>query len=330
MVHQSFKLFSNSLCVDREFFSRGFKVFVLLLLFFSDFTKAATSYDDARKLMRNNQWIEAEGAFKELLREAPHSQLLNHDYSKILLRLNRRKEAISLLKRLGDWPSILTFGELFLNEDSKRGFQEGFVSLTKNQIQHGIEKLEAAHEIDLGHRDILFRLAEGYGLKGDWKKAKEELDLIEKLYGGEAAKNLYPLERLWLGRAYTFSEEPSKCRNYLIDIQKLLPELEDAALWTKDCYLKLNLIGEAKALLNERIRFNPNWTLVRIAALELDPKIKGSQNHIDTARNGLKEMLLRPNPESVLEVFGKHIRLTDYKLVEQNLKKFELNAGESL
>jgi len=293
--------------------------------------RSAVTYESAHQMMTNGEWSHAETALAELHREAPQSALITGDYAKVLLRVNKRRLAIQLFRKLADLQSIQSAGDLFLQESSKQLYQEGLLALLKNQLGLATEKLELALEQDDGHRAILFRLAQIEGLKGNWAKAEELLQNLEALYSPVGSKGLTAIEKIWLGRAHTFGEKPIRCKPLLLEGGQELKDLEDAALWLKDCLIKLNLMADARYHLIESVRANPVWVEGKLAYLELDPTFKEKASWLSQIARSLE---LKPSAQvksdASIEAIGRHVRLLDHKALEGSLKKLNATMEGSL
>lgn len=159
------------------------------------FTATAAEYENAQKLLGSQKWSEALPLLKLLNEEEPDSVVVAQDLAQVLLRLNRREEALSLLRSHRLMKQADIAAKSFLSKESFRFYQQGLDFLSKHSFPHACERFEKALEKDQAHFEILFRLSQCEVLDGNNDLALKLLDGFERIHGKSNESSL------WRGRA---------------------------------------------------------------------------------------------------------------------------------
>ncbi len=155
----------------------------------------AAEYEDARKLISAQRWGEALPLLKVLYDEDPDSVVIAQDLSQSFLRLNRREEALEILRKHKLTRQADIAAKSFLSKESFRFYQQGLDWLTKRAFSQACERFEKALEKDQAHSEILYRQIQCAILDGNPELTLKVLDNFERIHG----KN--PETILWRARA---------------------------------------------------------------------------------------------------------------------------------
>lgn len=206
--------------------------------------------DTLKSLIASQNWSGAEEFLTKAYASSPSSALAE-EFSKVLVRLNKREQALELIKKHDLYKQIPIVSRVFITQQSYSKFSQGLSQIEQNKFSVGCELLEKAHELDLLHADILLKLAQCEVLIKKPDSALKKLELYEKWYGP------LPEITLWTGRAHFLKNDPLSALALLIEAQKRLPKSELAPLWISDCHdAKSSPTSSIQTLKNDLIR-NP-------------------------------------------------------------------------
>ncbi|MBS1963434.1 MAG: tetratricopeptide repeat protein [Bdellovibrionales bacterium] len=227
----------------------------------------AGDYEDAQKLLAAQKWSEALPMLKELNEDEPESITIAQDLGQVLLRLNRREEALEILKkyRLNRQADIAA--RAFISKESFRFYQQGLDWLMKHVYPQACERLEHALEKDQAHLDVLLRLAQCEVLDGNADLALKFLDQLERIHGKT------PETQLWRARA-------AALRNHFEEALPIFtalaggpknpePTNELIPLWWGEALLASGKKTEALATFESDAKANPAHLQTALAAIRL-------------------------------------------------------------
>ncbi len=224
-------------------------------------------YEEARALVAAQKWNEALPILKSLHEEEPESATLGQELAQVLLRLNRREEALEILRqhRLGKASEIAA--KTFLSKESFRFYQQGLDWLTKRAYAQACDRFERALEKDQGHIEILLRLAQCEALDGNADLALKLFDQIERVHGKT------PETQLWRARMLAQRNRAEEALPLFAGLAtgSRLPEpnAEWVSLWWSEALLGLGKKSEALAVLEEDARKSPHHLQTVLAWLRL-------------------------------------------------------------
>lgn len=151
----------------------------------------AAEYEDAHNLLIAQKWSDALPLLKQLNEEEPESVVIAQDLAQVLLRLNRREEALELLRRHRLTKQADIASRSFLSKESFRLYQQGLDWLSKRSYPQACERFEKALEKDQAHFEILFRLSQCEILDGNGDLALKLLDGFERTHGKSSESALW-------------------------------------------------------------------------------------------------------------------------------------------
>lgn len=235
----------------------------------------AADYEDARKLLAAQKWNEALPILKLLNEEEPTSVVVAQDLAQVLLRLNRREEALELLRRHHLSKPAAIAAKTFLSREGFRFYQQGLDWLLKRSYPQACERFEKALEKDQAHFEILFRLSQCEILNGNVDLALKLLDGFERIHGKSNESNLWRARALALrGR---FEEAfPLFTANTLV--KNAEPIIELNSLWWGEALLASGLKSQALAIFENDAKLFPHHLQTGLSLLKLRASLGESPN----------------------------------------------------
>jgi tetratricopeptide (TPR) repeat protein len=227
----------------------------------------AGEYEDARALVVAQRWSEALPLLKKLNEEEPDSVTIAQDLAQTLLRLNRREEALELLRehRLAKQAQIAA--KAFLSKESFRFYQQGLDWLSKRSYAQACERFEKALEKDQGHAEILLRIAQCEILDGNADLGLKWLDQLERVHGKS------PETSAWRGRALHLKGRHDEAIATLAEAgaetKSSDPLSEWIAIWLGEAFVAGGKKVQAGAAYEADLRRSPSHLVVALAALRL-------------------------------------------------------------
>jgi len=281
--------------------------FILLGIFFGATAAGASDYERAHQLVVQQKWAEALPLLKALHEEAPASTLVGTDLAQTYIRLNRREEALVLLKKYGLVKQASVVARSFLTQESYKLYQEGLNLLETKSYRSAKERFEKALERDQNHLEILLRLGQSEILDGNADAGLKALERLAKIYGAQ------PEATLWEGKAYSMKGEGEKATRLLRDALRALPTSESAPIWLAETLYANGQKASAVAELEADLKKNPQHVqaLLTLARLKLSAAADAAQ---------IQEV------QKDLQV--AHSRLERYSSPKQ--KRFESDLGVEL
>jgi predicted Zn-dependent protease len=155
----------------------------ILVMSFHGISAFASEYEDARALVANQKWSDALPLLKRLNEEEPDSVTIAKDLAQVLLRLNRREEALDLLRRHRLTKQAQIAGKSFLSKEGFRFYQQGLDWFAKKSYAQACERFERALEKDQAHADILLRLAQCEIFEGSGDLSLRLIDQYDRIHG---------------------------------------------------------------------------------------------------------------------------------------------------
>jgi tetratricopeptide (TPR) repeat protein len=228
---------------------------------------SAGEYEDAQTLLTAQKWNEALPILKKLNEDEPNSVTIAQDLAQVLLRLNRREEALELLRehQLNHQADIAA--RSFISKESFQFYQQGLDWLTKHAYPQACERLERALEKDQAHFDILLRLAECEVLDGNPDLALKFFDQLERIQGKTTETTLWRAHSLTL-RGHT--EESLPLFVSLPSGGKVgEPSVELIALWWGETLLAANQKSAALTIFEADLKRYPAHLQTALAAIRL-------------------------------------------------------------
>lgn len=228
---------------------------------------AAGEYEDAQKLLAAQKWSEALPILKELNEEEPESITLAQDLAQVLLRLNRREEALEILKkyRLNRQADIAA--RSFISKESFRFYQQGLDWLTKHVYPQACERLERALEKDQAHIEILLRLAQCEVLDGNADLALKLFEQLERIHGKTAES------QVWRARAIALRNHSDEAIPLFAALaggaKNPEPTNELIPLWWGEATLAAGKKSEALSIFETDAKANPTHLRTSLAAIRL-------------------------------------------------------------
>ncbi len=236
---------------------------------------AAGEYEDARKLITAQKWSEALPLLKALNEEEPDSVVIAQDLAQALLRLNRREEALELL-RLHHLVKPAEFAaKSFLSKESFRFYQQGLDWLSKRSYAQACERFEKALEKDQAHFDILFRLSQCEILDGNADLGLKSLDGFERIHGKSTESSLWRARALALRGRFDEAQLLFSA-NATAKLSDSLTELN--SLWWGEALLAANQKGNAGTVFENDAKRFPAHLQTLLASLKLRASLAESPN----------------------------------------------------
>jgi len=235
----------------------------------------AAEYEDARKLLVTQKWNEALPLLKLLNEEEPTSVVVAQDLAQVLLRLNRREEALELLRRHHLSKPAAIAAKTFLSKEGFRFYQQGLDWLLKRSYPQACERFEKALEKDQAHYEILLRLSQCEILNGNGDLALRFLDVFERIHGKSNESTLWRARALALrGR---FEEAfPLFSANAVVKNPEPMTELN--ALWWGEALLATGQKNQAIVVFENDAKHFPQHLQTWLALLKLRASIGESPN----------------------------------------------------
>ncbi len=228
---------------------------------------AAGEYEDAQKLLVAQKWGEALPILKKLSAEEPDSITLAQDLSQVLLRLNRREEALELLRKYKLNRQADIAARSFISKESFSFYQQGLDWLTKHSYPQACERLDRALEKDQAHFDILLRLAQCEVLDGNVDLALKLFDQLERIHGKTTESQLWRARCAALRMKF---DEAIPVFSSLGTLGKTAePTGELIPLWWGEALIASNLKGPALAVFEADLKRNPSHLQTALAAIRL-------------------------------------------------------------
>ncbi len=156
---------------------------------------AAEEYEDAQLLIGSQKWNEALPILRKLADEEPESVTIAQDLAHALLRLNRREEALVLLRKFKLNRQADIAARSFLSKESFHFYQQGLDWFMKRSFSQACERFERALEKDQSHLEILIHQSQCQILDGNSELGLKLLDQFDRIHG----KTLET--QLWRARA---------------------------------------------------------------------------------------------------------------------------------
>lgn len=225
----------------------------------------ANDYERAHRLVVQQKWTEALPLLKALHEEAPGSTLVGTDLAQTLIRLNRREEALVLLKKYGLVKQASVVGRAFITQESYKLYQEGVNFLETRSYRQAKERFERALERDQAHFEILVRLAQSEILDGNADAGLKTLERVTKIYGTQ------PEVALWQGKAYSMKGQGERAVSLLRNAVRTLPTSEIAPIWLAETLYANGQKASAIVELEADLKKNPQHVqaLLTLARLRL-------------------------------------------------------------
>ncbi|MBC7384919.1 MAG: tetratricopeptide repeat protein [Cryobacterium sp.] len=273
-------------------------------------TSFAGDYEDARKLFDSQKWSEALPLLLQLKEEEPDSVLISEDLAQVLLRLNRREEALELLKKHHLNRPAEIAGKTFLSKEGFRFYQQGLDWLGKRSYSQACERFERALEKDQGHFQVLLRLAQCETLDGNAELSLKLLDTLERIYGKSTESDL------WRARAYGLrgrAEEAVVLFSSLASSKPPEPYAEWNTLWWAEALVGTGSKSFTGPLLENDAKKNPSHLMVALASLRFRIASAESTNQYQALLGELDKYLVniarrkkekkKPSVEEALNIF---------------------------
>jgi thioredoxin-like negative regulator of GroEL len=238
----------------------------------------AGEYEDAQALLEVQKWSEALPLLQALNAEEPESVTIAQDLSQVLLRLNRREEALEILRKYKLNRQADIAARSFISKESFRFYQQGIDWLTKHAYPQACERLDRALEKDQAHLDILLHLAQCEILDGNIDLALKLFAQLERIHGKTAETQLWKARGLALRSRF---EEAIPIFSTLSAQGKTgEPTDELIALWWGDALIASGQKSAALAVFDADIKRNPSHLQTALAAIQLRVAQAESPNQI--------------------------------------------------
>lgn len=268
-------------------------------------------FEEARALVVAQKWNEALPILKKLHEEEPDSATIGQELAQVLLRLNRREEALELLRQHRLTKAAEIAAKTFLSKESFRFYQQGLDWLTKRAYAQACDRFERALEKDQGHFEILLRLAQCEALDGNADLALKLFDQIERVHGKT------PETQLWRARMLAQRNRAEEALPLFATLAAAArppePNAEWIVLWWSEALLGLGKKSDAAAILEEDVRKYPAHLQTGLAWLRLRFSQAESPNQFLALEKELREWSARltersatkkkREPEFVLDPF---------------------------
>jgi len=238
----------------------------------------AGEYEDAQTLLGSQKWAEALPILKKLREEEPESVTIAQDLSQVLLRLNRREEALELLRKYKLNRQAEIAGRAFISKDSFRFYQQGLDWLTKRAYSQACERLERALEKDQAHLDVLFRLGQCELLEGNVDLALKLFDQLERIHGKTTES------QLWRARSAALRSRADEALPIFATLASLPkvsePTAELISLWWGEALVASNQKVQALGVFDADVKKNPAHLQTSLAAIRIRLSQAESPNQI--------------------------------------------------
>jgi thioredoxin-like negative regulator of GroEL len=288
---------------------------------------SAGEYESARTLLKAQKWGDALPVLKKLREETPDSIVVAQDYAQALLRLNRREEAIAVLKehRLERQAEIA--GKSFLSKGSFLFYQQGMDWLSKRSYPLACDRLRKALDSDLAHSEILQRLAQCEILSANPEQALKLLEQSERLYGKNAESTL------WVARALGLRNRHREAIPLFASLTGKLsdPSSEWLAVWWADALIASGQHSQARLILEEDRKRSPHHLQSTLQSLRLRFQVAESLNQFRAIRqelDALEEQLKQRVQEKPKKSFAAPLDLFDSSQIQREIitLRTELNV----
>ncbi len=227
----------------------------------------AGEFDEARALVVAQRWQEALPILNRLHEEEPESATIGQELAQVLLRLNRREEALGLLRDYKLNKAAEIASKTFLSKEGFRFFQQGLDWLAKGAYSQACDRFELAMERDQAHSDILFRLSQCEVLDGNADLALKLLDQMERIHGKTTDS------QLWRARALAQRGQRDEALRIYSSLHSgnrpAEPSAEWLALWWAEALQASGKRGEALAVLENDVKRTPGHLQTNLAWLQL-------------------------------------------------------------
>lgn len=238
----------------------------------------AGEYEDARSLLDAQKWGEALPILKKLREEEPESVTIAQDLSQVLLRLNRREEALEILRKHRLTRQADIAARSFISKDTFRFYQQGLDWLSKRSYPQACERLDRALEKDQAHFDILLRLAQCEVLDGNVDLALKLFDQLERIHGKSTET------QLWRARSAALRGRADEAIPVFASLNTIgrtpEPTNELISLWWGEALLAGSQKAAALAVFDGDVKRNPNHLQTSLAAIRLRLSQAESPNQI--------------------------------------------------
>lgn len=225
-------------------------VFSLAFWFFSSIA-IASDLEDARRLIQTQNWSDALPILRKLNESEPKSKIIAHDLAHVLLKANRREEAIAVLKKAEMTKAAQVAGETFLSKASLKLHRQGQNLLESGSLSQACDSFEKAHEKDSAHFEILLRYAQCEILDGNPELGIKAIDSIERIHGENAQV------RLWKARALFLKGSKEASLPLFEAAYGELKSSENAALWYAEALFSDGKKAQAHSLIENHCRLYP-------------------------------------------------------------------------
>lgn len=265
-------------------------VFSLAFWFVSSIA-IASDLEDARRFMQDQKWADALPVLRKLNESEPKSKIIAQDLAHTLLRLNRREEAISVLKKADLPKAVQVAGETFLTKESLKLHRQGQNLLESGTISLACDAFEKAHERDAAHFEILLRFSQCQILDGNPELALKAIETIERIHGES------PQVRLWKARALFMKGAKDHAIPLFERANAELKTSENAALWYAEALFADGNRAKSFEVLESHTKLFPNhlrvlglWIQEKLVSSSSDSTLGDLQKEIQVAQSRLLQM----------------------------------------
>jgi tetratricopeptide (TPR) repeat protein len=237
----------------------------LLVMSFDASHAGASEYEDAREMVVKQRWSEALPLLKKLNEEEPDSITIAKDLAQVLLRLNRREEALDVLRQHKLSKHAQIAGKSFLSKESFRFYQQGLDWMAKKSYPQACERFEKALEKDQAHADVLLRLAQCEIFEGNGDLSLRLFEQLERIHGKT------PESTAWRAKSALLRGKPDEALLLLNSISND-PKLGDAlsewvTLWTGEALTASGQKSQAATIYEADLKRFPGHLQVGLALL---------------------------------------------------------------
>jgi tetratricopeptide (TPR) repeat protein len=274
----------------------------------------AGEYDDARLLLSAQKWAEALPILKALNEEEPESITIAQDLAQVFLRLNRREEALELLKKHKLNRPAEIAARTFLSKESFHFYQQGLDWLGKRAYSQACERFERALERDQTHIEILLRLSQCEILEGNADLALKNLEQLERIHGKTTES------QAWRARAGALrgrNEEAIALLASLVTSKTSEPLTELIPLWWGEALLAAGKKSAALNVFEADLRRNPNHLQTGLAAIRIRLSQTESPNQV---------MSIQKDLAAWEALFEKHLKEKKKRGIDFVLEVFDAEA----
>lgn len=227
----------------------------------------AGEYEEAQSLLGAQKWGEALPILKKLREEEPDSVTVAQDLSQVLLRLNRREEALEILRKHKLNRQADIAARSFISKDTFRFYQQGLDWLSKHAYGQACERFDRALEKDQAHFDVLLRLAQCEVLDGNVDLALKLFDQLERIHGKTTET------QLWRARGASLRNRTEEAIPIFASLSALgkIPEPtnELITLWWGEALVASNQKSAALSIFDADVKRNPGHLQTALAAMRL-------------------------------------------------------------